>query len=68
MSCTGRFRSGEEDIVKKARKKAQSNVHVISFRVNDEERDALLKQAQRCGGNLSLLIRKKLEMPVQKAV
>jgi len=43
----------------------QSNHHVISFRVNAEERDALLRQAKKCGVNLSLLIRNKLDMSGQ---
>jgi len=48
--------------MKRTANNTQGNNHVISFRVSTEERAALLKQAKKCGGNLSLLIRTKLEM------
>lgn len=47
--------------MKKADNK-NKNQHVISFRVNGEERAFLLQQARKCGGNLSQLIREKLEI------
>lgn len=42
-------------------KAKKANDHVISFRVNSEERTALLQQAQKYGVNLSQLMRKKLD-------
>lgn len=51
--------------MKNSRKNSQNNAHVISFRVSAEEREVLLRQAKKSGVNLSLLIRKKLDMPVQ---
>ena len=55
-----------EKTMKKTDPKNQ-NRHVISFRVSSEEYATLLRQAQKCGGNLSLLIRKKLEMHRREA-
>ncbi len=54
--------------MKKSKNNVQRNAHVISFRVNDEEREVLLKQARKYGVNLSLLIRNMLDIPVQKAL
>ena len=48
------------------KKSNNSNDYVISFRVNSKERDALLTQAENFGGNMSLLIREKLDMPDKK--
>jgi len=46
-------------------KEKKSNVHVISFRVNSEERDALQRQAQKYGVNLSQWMRQKLDVLTQ---
>ena len=41
-------------------KAKKANEHIISFRVNCEERNALLQQAEKHGINLSQFMRKKL--------
>jgi len=41
------------------------NVHVISFRVNSEERKVLLDQARKTGVSLSQLLRAKMAFPGQ---
>ena len=48
------------------RKEPNSKVHVISFRIDDQEKELLLEMAAKSGDSLSDLLRKRLNLPSNK--
>jgi len=45
------------------RKEPNSKVNVISFRINDEEKQMLMEMAEKTGDSISNLLRRKLNLP-----
>ncbi|SHJ83079.1 hypothetical protein SAMN02745165_03292 [Malonomonas rubra DSM 5091] len=46
------------------KKEANSKQHVISFRIDDSEKEVLLGMAAKSGDSISNLLRRKLNLPL----